>query len=43
MTVSVCVHLVPTMTRILYDFKVEDFVLEGYQSGAQIKGIPVAV
>lgn len=26
-----------------YDFKVEDFVLEGYQSGAQIKNIPVAV
>ncbi|MDF2522540.1 MAG: thymidylate synthase [Clostridiales bacterium] len=26
-----------------YDFKVEDFVLEGYQSGPQIKNIPVAV
>ena len=26
-----------------YDFKVEDFVLEGYQSGDQIKKIPVAV
>lgn len=26
-----------------YDFKVEDFVLEGYQSGEQIKKIPVAV
>ena len=26
-----------------YDFRVEDFVLEGYQSGAQIKSIPVAV
>ena len=26
-----------------YDFRVEDFVLEGYQSGAQIKNIPVAV
>ncbi|HPD00675.1 MAG TPA: thymidylate synthase [Acetivibrio sp.] len=26
-----------------YDFKVEDFVLEGYQTGAQIKSIPVAV
>lgn len=26
-----------------YDFKVEDFILEGYQSGEQIKGIPVAV
>ncbi len=26
-----------------YDFKVEDFVLEGYQAGAQIKNIPVAI
>jgi len=26
-----------------YDFTVDDFVLEGYQSGAQIKNIPVAV
>ena len=26
-----------------YDFKVEDFVLEGYRSGDQIKNIPVAV
>lgn len=26
-----------------YDFKVEDFVLEDYQSGAQIKNIPVAI
>jgi len=26
-----------------YDFKVEDFILEGYQSGAQIINIPVAV
>jgi len=26
-----------------YDFRVEDFVLEGYQHGAQIKNIPVAV
>lgn len=26
-----------------YDFKVEDFNLEGYQSGPQIKSIPVAV
>lgn len=26
-----------------YDFTVEDFVLEGYQSGEQIKKIPVAV
>jgi len=29
--------------RDFYDFRVEDFVLEGYQSGPQIKGIPVAV
>ncbi|MCB8815649.1 thymidylate synthase [Desulfosporosinus shakirovi] len=26
-----------------YDFKVGDFVLEGYQSGLQIKNIPVAI
>jgi thymidylate synthase len=26
-----------------YDFKVEDFVLEDYQAGPQIKNIPVAV
>ena len=26
-----------------YDFKVEDFILEGYESGAQIINIPVAV
>ena len=26
-----------------YDFKVEDFVLEGYKSGPQIKKIPVAI
>lgn len=26
-----------------YDFRLEDFVLENYQSGAQIKNIPVAV
>jgi len=26
-----------------YDFKVEDFTLEGYEAGAQIKKIPVAV
>ncbi|QAT41420.1 thymidylate synthase [Clostridium sp. JN-9] len=26
-----------------YDFKVDDFVLEGYKSGAQIKNIPVAI
>lgn len=26
-----------------YDFKVEDFVLEGYQAGEQIKSIPVAI
>lgn len=26
-----------------YDFKVEDFVLENYEAGPQIKGIPVAI
>lgn len=26
-----------------YDFRVEDFELEGYQSGSQIKNIPVAI
>jgi len=26
-----------------YDFKVEDFVLEDYQAGSQIKNIPVAI
>lgn len=26
-----------------YDFRVEDFTLEEYQSGAQIKNIPVAI
>jgi len=26
-----------------YDFRVDDFVLEGYQSGEQVKNIPVAV
>jgi thymidylate synthase len=26
-----------------YDFKVEDFVLEGYKAGKQIKNIPVAI
>ena len=26
-----------------YDFKVDDFVLEGYKHGEQIKGIPIAV
>ena len=26
-----------------YDFKVDDFILEGYQSGEQIKNIPVAI
>jgi thymidylate synthase len=26
-----------------YDFKVEDFTLENYQSGSQIKKIPVAI
>jgi thymidylate synthase len=29
--------------RNFYDFKVEDFVLENYQRGPQIKNIPVAV
>jgi thymidylate synthase len=29
--------------RDFYDFKVEDFTLEGYQRGPQIKNIPVAV
>lgn len=29
--------------RDFYDFKVEDFVLENYQRGPQIKNIPVAV
>lgn len=30
-------------TKDFYDFRVEDFVLEDYQSGPQIKNIPVAV
>ena len=29
--------------KSFYDFKVEDFVVEGYQSGDQLKKIPVAV
>jgi len=29
--------------KSFYDFKVEDVILENYQSGPQIKGIPVAV
>ena len=29
--------------RDFYDFRVEDFVLEGYEKGPQIKNIPVAV
>ena len=29
--------------KSFYDFKVEDFVLEGYESGPQIRKIPVAV
>lgn len=29
--------------KSFYDFRVEDFSLEGYQSGPQIKNIPVAV
>ena len=35
--------LINKEVRDFYDFKVEDFELEGYQSGQQIKGIPVAV
>ena len=27
----------------IYDFKVEDFTLQNYESGEQIKGIPVAI
>ena len=32
-----------TDKKDFYDFKVEDFVLEGYESDAQIKKIPVAI
>jgi thymidylate synthase len=32
-----------TDRKDFYDFTVEDFVLEGYKSGEQIKKIPVAV
>ena len=35
--------LINTDKKDFYDFKVEDFVLEGYQSGPQIRDIPVAV
>jgi thymidylate synthase len=35
--------LINTDKKDFYDFKVEDFVLEGYQSGPQIRNIPVAV
>jgi len=35
--------LINKEVKDFYDFKVEDFELEGYQSGQQIKGIPVAV
>ncbi|MDD4439989.1 MAG: thymidylate synthase, partial [Tissierellia bacterium] len=29
--------------KYFYDFNVEDFIIEGYQSGAQINNIPVAI
>lgn len=29
--------------KSFYDFKVEDFILEGYEAGVQIKKIPVAI
>ena len=35
--------LINPNVKDFYDFKVEDFILEGYQSGAQIINIPVAV
>lgn len=35
--------IINTDKKDFYDFTVEDFVLEGYQSGEQIKRIPVAV
>lgn len=35
-------HINPDV-KDFYDFRVEDFALVGYQSGAQIKNIPVAV
>ena len=35
--------LINPNVKDFYDFKVEDFKLEGYQSGPQIKNIPVAI
>lgn len=35
--------LLNTEIKNFYDFKVEDFILENYQTGPQIKNIPVAV
>ena len=35
--------IINTKIKDFYDFKVEDFILENYQSGAQIKKIPVAI
>ena len=35
--------LIDPSKKDFYDFRVEDFVLEGYQSGLQITNIPVAV
>lgn len=35
--------IINTNKRNFYDFKVDDFILENYQSGEQIKKIPVAV
>ncbi|OPZ91572.1 MAG: Thymidylate synthase 1 [Firmicutes bacterium ADurb.Bin419] len=35
--------LINSDKKNFYDFRVEDFVLENYQSGAQIKNIPVAI
>ncbi len=35
--------LINKEVKNFYDFKVEDFVLEGYEAGPQIKKIPVAV
>lgn len=35
--------LINSEIKDFYDFKVEDFILENYQSGDQIKSIPVAI
>jgi thymidylate synthase len=35
--------LINPVVKNFYDFKVEDFVLENYRSGPQIKNIPVAI